>query len=156
MKWNSAKGVPRKAPNLVFMICKAALALFLCLFLISTAIYTVEFVSTNGGEPTEAELVSWCESSYLERSYADLFETLTLYDLYGERFALYWEAVRGYQAYTGYIQWDKAAALGIEGAREKAEAFLQSLQELSDAPAFSKNAAPLNELLETAKTTAIR
>ena len=51
---------------------------------------------------------------------------------------------------------DPAKNRQIHEFREKAEAFLQSLQELSDAPAFSKNAAPLNELLGAAKTTAIR
>lgn len=137
-----------KPASLPWMVCKALAAVLIGLFLIYTLLFTVGFVA-EGDDVSQAELINWCEDDYYNRDFAHLYGTLTLYDLYGsEDFALYWEAVEGCQAFEAYLQWQRAAEMGMEGAREKAEESYALLEDLATDPEFPQNARIFEEFLQ--------
>ena len=129
---------------------KAAGAALLLLILLITVISAVQLIA-EGDEPGEAELIGWCERDYYARDYARLYETLTLYDLYEERYAGYWEAVNAYREACAVEQWVRAAQLGIDGAAERAEENLASLRARAAAPQDERNGALLRAFAEQAK-----
>ncbi len=138
-------------PPKVRIVLKSIAAVLLCLFFIQLLLFTLESVSTNGGEVTKSELIGWCDQSYRERNYPELYEMLTLYDLYDADYDLYWEAVRAYTAYTDVVEWSRAASLGTEGAQKRAQESLATLQNLAAQPAFEQNTSLARQLLEAAQ-----
>lgn len=129
---------------------KAAGAALLLLILLITVISAVQLIA-EGDEPGEAELIGWCERDYYARDYARLYETLTLYDLYEERYAGYWEAVNAYREACAVEQWVRAAQLGIDGAAEQMEENLASLRARAAAPQDERNGALLRAFAEQAE-----
>ena len=129
---------------------KAAGAALLLLILLLTIISAVQLIA-EGDEPGEAELIGWCERDYYARDYARLYETLTLYDLYEERYAGYWEAVNAYREACAVEQWVRAAQLGIDGTAERAEENLASLRARAAAPQDERNGALLRAFVEQAE-----
>ena len=129
---------------------KAAGAALLLLILLLTVISAVQLIA-EGDEPGEAELIGWCERDYYARDYARLYETLTLYDLYEERYTGYWEAVNAYREACAVEQWARAAQLGIDGAAERAEENLASLRARAAAPQDERNGALLRAFVEQAE-----
>ncbi|MCI6966709.1 hypothetical protein MR810_06260 [bacterium] len=133
---------------------KAAGAALLLLILLITVISAVQLIA-EGDEPGEAELIGWCERDYYARDYARLYETLTLYDLYEERYAGYWEAVNAYREACAVEQWVRAAQLGIDGAAEQMEENLASLRARAAAPQDERNGALLRAFAEQAEELTI-
>lgn len=129
---------------------KAAGAALLLLILLLTVISAVQLIA-EGDEPGEAELIGWCEKDYYARDYARLYETLTLYNLYEERYTGYWEAVNAYREACAVEQWVRAAQLGIDGATERAEENLASLRARAAAPQDERNGALLRAFVEQAE-----
>lgn len=129
---------------------KVAGAALLLLILLLTVISAIELI-VEGDEPGEAELIGWCEKDYYARDYARLYETLTLYDLYEERYTGYWEAVNAYREACAVEQWVRAAQLGIDGAAERAEENLASLRARAAAPQDERNGALLRAFVEQAE-----
>ena len=129
---------------------KVAGAALLLLILLLTVISAMELI-VEGDEPGEAELIGWCEKDYYARDYARLYETLTLYDLYEERYTGYWEAVNAYREACAVEQWVRAAQLGIDGAAERAEENLASLRARAAAPQDERNGALLRAFVEQAE-----
>ena len=129
---------------------KAAGAALLLLILLLTVISAVQLIA-EGDEPGEAELIGWCERDYYARDYTRLYETLTLYDLYEERYAGYWEAVNAYREACAVEQWVRAAQLGIDGAAEQMEENLASLRARAAAPQDERNGALLRAFAEQAE-----
>ena len=129
---------------------KAAGAALLLLILLLTVISAVQLIA-EGDEPGEAELIGWCERDYYARDYARLYETLTLYNLYEERYTGYWEAVNAYREACAVEQWVRAAQLGIDGAAERAEENLASLRARAAAPQDERNGALLRAFVEQAE-----
>ena len=129
---------------------KAAGAALLLLILLLTVISAIELI-VEGDEPGEAELIGWFEKDYYARDYARLYETLTLYDLYEERYTGYWEAVNAYREACAVEQWVRAAQLGIDGAAERAEENLASLRARAAAPQDELNGALLRAFVEQAE-----
>ena len=115
----------------------ALIALVWLLMLLSSVILVI---SENGDNASKADLIRWCDGSYYDRDYAGLYDTLTLYDLYDEDFAHYWEAVDRYQAYAKYKQWTQA------GDESKAQRAKEQLQKLAVAPKFPQNSTLLKQL----------
>ena len=140
---NFVPGVPR-------LTVKIILALFLGFFLICLLMAAVLGVSLEN-DVSMADLVSWCEDDYYDRDYAALYDTLTLYDLYGEEFAPYWEIVQGSILQQEYIQWERAAQIGIDGAQEEAALRYTQLQTLAEQPVYPRNAKFLKELSAAAE-----
>lgn len=140
-----------KTPTMLTLLVKAAAVLVIGSFLITLVLFTVYTVSGVDENISQAELVSWCEDDYYSRDFQDLYETLTLYALYSEDYAVYWEVVEGYQACIQYIQWERAAQLGIENAEKEAEMHFTRLQELAEQPAFARNELFLKEFLTSAQ-----
>ena len=133
---------------------KAAGAALLLLILLLTVISARELI-VEGDEPGEAELIGWCEKDYYARDYARLYETLTLYDLYEERYTGYWEAVNAYREACAVEQWVRAAQLGIDGAAERVEENLTSLRARAAAPQDERNGALLRAFVEQAEELTI-
>ena len=129
---------------------KAAGAALLLLILLLTVISAIELI-VEGDEPGEAELIGWCEKDYYARDYARLYETLTLYNLYEERYSGYWEAVNAYREVCAVEQWVRAAQLGIDGAAERAEENLASLRARAAAPQDERNRTLLRAFVEQAE-----
>ena len=129
---------------------KAAGAALLLLILLLTVISAIELI-VEGDEPGEAELIGWCEKDYYARDYARLYETLTLYNLYEERYTGYWEAVNAYREACAVEQWVRAAQLGIDGAAERVEENLASLRTRAAAPQDERNGALLRAFVEQAE-----
>lgn len=86
-----------------------------------------------------AEHIRYCDRSYYDRDFADLKETLTLYELNDDEFDVYWEAVNGYETYIDYIQWTAAAAAGMQGAEEHAQQSYAAVRENAENCQFSQN-----------------
>ena len=124
----------------------AGIILFFC-FTGFAALMTYGFDATG-----KAELINWCEETYIARRYDELREQLELHNLYDEDFALYWEAVEGYELRCLCIQWSMAAEQGIVGAEKAAGQCLSQLKTMAENPQFSRNARLLEGFLEDALT----
>ncbi len=111
---------------------------------------TFQIAAEGENKISDADGINWCEEYYHERDYAQLYDFLTLYDLYEDCYDVYWEAVNGYEAFIQYDQWHKAAQLGIDGAEQEAQSHYKALEDLARNPEFSQNSRILNGFLERA------
>lgn len=105
-----------KAPSKGFLVVKIIGILAAGFLILSLLAYFLIAASGGFGDPEDVEMVSWCEDDYVNRDYARLYDTLTLFDLYGDRYDLYWEAVEGYGLYIDVVQWSRAAQVEEAGA----------------------------------------
>jgi len=135
---------PLKAPSKARLIVKLSAAILAALLLLVLVFSLVSSLAEGGDATSDADYVNWCERDYRARDYARLFETLTLYDLYDQRYDLYWEATEGHETLLLHRQWCAAAAAGEAGAQQKAEALLGELKEKCEHPRHAENASLLN------------
>ncbi|MBR5502823.1 MAG: hypothetical protein IKV55_07300 [Oscillospiraceae bacterium] len=142
----------KSAVSLLLIVLKALLAAVGALFLLSVAIYTVTTVATNDGAVTEAESISWCEEEYLERNFAALYDQLDLFELYGESYAVYWEAVDAYRMLALAKQHAAGMEAGLPESAVLYEAALQQLQAMAKDVQHERNAALLAEFFAEAES----
>lgn len=122
----------------VSLIVKTAAAIFLVL--ITTALLYGSFKSfTVDDGISMTDSISYCDRSYYAKDYADLYDTLTIFDLYSEDFGKYWEVVDAYSVYTAALEWRTAAENGREGADEKMAQALEKLSEMESNVKFPSN-----------------
>ncbi len=140
----------KQTPGVAALVLKALAVLLAGVLLVEMLIFTVASVSGVDGDVTDAELISWCEEDYYARDFAGLYDTLTLFDLYGEGFDLYREVTGGYIILQEYEQWLRAAEQGMDGAPEKAASALARLEALANAPDHGRNASLLQGFLAKA------
>ena len=96
-----------------------------------------------------ADQLRWLDRNYYDGNYAQLYETLTLYELYDESvYGQYWEAVNASQDYEDYLLWTAAAERGFEGATEKAEAFREEILQNAENCRYSFNQTVLDDFEE--------
>ena len=55
-----------------------------------------------------ADHVNVCDNCYYNGEYGVLYDTLCLYDMYGEKYNQYWEIVNGYIDYEDYLMYHNA------------------------------------------------
>lgn len=136
-----------KTPSVAKLALKAVAAAVLAFFLIMLLLVTIESVGSGMYGATDADLVSWCEDDYYARNYENLYETLTLFDLYDtETYGVYWEAVEGYDLLIDYETWSNADDTA------RADASLAALEALAEHPTYERNKPLLEGLLaETEK-----
>ena len=134
----------------VKLAVKGIIGIFAALMLIVMLVTTLGAVADNDYSVDDVDLINWCDGDYYDRDFASLHETLTLYDLYSEDYALYWEAVNGYDALVRCRQWVKAEEQGISGAGEHVQEALNTLKGLAASPQFPRNAGLLAGMYEQA------
>lgn len=141
----------RKNPKKrVVFIIKCLVAGVLAFFIAAVSISMISLVAEGDGL-SDAELTNWCERSYYEKDYAELYETIALFDLYGDRFAVYREVADAYMIYTEYIQWSRAAENGSQDANERALQKLSELERCVEECEFERNLKILDEFLQKAQ-----
>ena len=133
----------RPAVSLLLIVLKSLLAALGALFLFSLAVYTVNTVATNDFGVTEAESISWCEETYLERDFAALYDELELFELYGENYAVYWESVEAYRLLALAKQHAEGVQAGLPASAAQYDAVLAELSAMAAAPQSERNSALL-------------
>jgi hypothetical protein len=96
-------------------------------------------VFSNDHEPDLADKISYCDRSYYDRDFSELYSTLTAFDLYTGEFDKYWEAVDAYRAYTQVLEWRVALENGYDGADTKLKQAQKELSELEKTVKFPEN-----------------
>ena len=105
-------------------------------------------VSEGTWEKDTGRMVSFCDQYYYDRNYAELRNELELFDLYGEEFGKYWEAVQGYQTYLNVIQWSRAEKMDLPGSQGQTEAWREKLEALAEQPEYGENQAIFQSLVD--------
>lgn len=139
-----------QVPSVCTLIVKSVAVLIIGYFLVGGLWFTVVSVSESESELSKTDGLNWCEEDYRKRNFADLYDTLTLYNLYDECYDVYWEAVNGYDVFVEYEQWKQAAGLGVDGAEQEAQSRYETLEKMAQNPEFSQNAKILNGFLDQA------
>lgn len=94
-----------------------------------------------------------CEDYHRSGDYAGLCEYLNQYNLGGEKFEIYHEAVEGAVLKSEYLQWSAAAEQGMDGAAQKAEDILTQLQMMSEQAKYPENREIFTEFLQELQNT---
>lgn len=80
--------------SMIKLVAKSVLLFFLVIFNMSSVSLLWEtYTEDVAWESDEARRISRCETYLREKEYGILWEYLELYDLYGERYEGYWDAV---------------------------------------------------------------
>jgi hypothetical protein len=96
---------------------------------------------------SEAYEESRCSEYYARGNYGALCEYLNRFDLVGDDYEKYSEAVEGAILKSEYLQWSEAAEQGMDGAAQKAEEILTQLQVLSEQAKYPENREIFKEFL---------
>lgn len=132
-----------KKPTWGKLILKLAGILFLGMFFVSGLLVLLENVAEGKWEDDTARMIQICDRYYYERDFAGLRDELELYDLYSEAFDPYWEVVDGYNDYLAWIQWSKAAEMGLPDGEKNAAAYERKVYENLQNVKFDSNVSIL-------------
>ena len=137
-------------PSTGKLVGKSLLLAVLVLFAwLSVLVAYYQIRDTVESKTDSAEMMRRLDYNYYKPSYADLYDTMTIYDLYDrEVYGQYWEVVDASQDYYDYILWSRAAARGYEGAEEKAEAFREEVLLGAENCRYPLNQTILDEFAE--------
>lgn len=125
-----------KQPS-VLRIGLRIIAIFLAGFFLYGMCYGVFMLADDDyDDVSEKDLIRWCDDDYYARDYDRLYETLSLYDLSGERYDKYWDLVNSYICYENYLMWEKAEAAGINNATEHMEEYYDLLNQSAETCAY--------------------
>ncbi len=130
------------------LVLRIALCLVLALILWGVLAMFLDQVSEGTWEKDTGRMVSICDRYYYDRNYAELRDELELFDLYGEEFGKYWEAVQGYQTYLNVIQWSRAEKMDLPEAQGQTEAWREKLEALAEQPEYGENQAIFQSLVD--------
>lgn len=86
-------------------ILKLLVSVLALLFLIQLALLLPEEVKDKVKYSGDEYYISRCEAEYTDREFDKLYDLLTLYDLRGENYEIYWEIVNGYADYIQYMNY---------------------------------------------------
>ncbi|MEI2994484.1 MAG: hypothetical protein V8T24_06355 [Roseburia hominis] len=86
-------------PMLAVKVAGCVIALF---FVFSVLWALIVTAVDEGKYSGDAYHLDWCEREYIDRGYHELYDTLDLYRLTSDKYALYWEMVNGYRDHTLY------------------------------------------------------
>lgn len=101
------------------LIVKCVVLFFLAIFIMSSiSLLWESYVEDVAWESDEARRISSCETYLREKEYGELWDYMELYELEGERYEVYWNAVNHRLDEIQHEQWKRAAELGMEGADE--------------------------------------
>lgn len=138
-----------KPVNRGWLIAKIALSAIALLTLISLVAATFGMLAEAEEDQNTLTYLDYCDGDYYDRDFPRLYETLTLYGLYSEEYALYWEAVNGYRDFAKWELWSRAAAAdGTEQSKEMADTYAEKVRENARSYDFAKNAKLLEGFLE--------
>lgn len=140
----------RRAPSVVGLIIRGVAAFILVIYAITFCSSLVADVKLEYEQIPKSERIDQCQWRYQNQEFGELYDLLSENGLNDPDFDVYWEAVEGVRALADYRQWHGAAASGVEGAGEKAEHYLQVLQEYADHPVSPRNTHLLRRLLDEA------
>ena len=130
------------------LILRIALCLALALILWGVLTMFLDQASEGTWEKDTGRMVSICDSYYYDRDYAALRDELELFELYGEEFGKYWEAVRGYQAYLNGLQWSRAEEMDLPRSQGQARVWREQLEVLAAQPEYGENQSIFRNLVE--------
>lgn len=105
----------RKRNTLIGYIGKCVLVPFLLwyIFLMLSFIWET-YIEDTLWEGDEARKISCCKEYYIEEEYAELWNYMELYDLHGERYDVYWDAIEQRMEEIQALQEEKWDALNSE------------------------------------------
>ena len=135
--------------RIAFKFLLAAIVLF---FLAATLLLIIENGVDNIRDEDPATYIRWCDRDYYDRDWAKLADTLTLFELYGDEYAMYWEAVKGYSDLVQYEQWRAAQEQSLPHAESMAAQFAERLRENAENAAFPQNKEILNGFASAAES----
>ena len=92
----------RKMPTAAKLVIKTVIAVAMGLFFLFMAVGTVATVAEEYLEYRDdtAAMINACNRSYYEKDYAELLDSLILWELYQDEFDKYWEVCGAYQELT--------------------------------------------------------
>lgn len=94
--------------NMSTLAVKAAGCVIALFFVFSILWALIDAAVDEGKYSGDAYHLDWCEREYIDRGYHELYDTLDLYRLTSEKYALYWEMVNGYRDHTLYSAYQAA------------------------------------------------
>ena len=141
-----------KTPSLPKILLKCVAVFFAVMMLWGIGIFLVDSIVEYNDEKNVADKIRACDSYYYEKDFGDLRDYLILYDLYDTPYALYWEAVDGYNDYQLYLQWTRAAERGLADSSAMAALYKEKVEENYRNCAFENNRSQLASYLNTEKT----
>ena len=130
------------------LILRIVACLVLALLLWGVLSMFLDQVSEGTWEKDTGRMVSICDRYYYDRDYAGLRDELELFDLYGEEFGKYWEAVQGYQEYLNVIQWSRAEEMDLPQSQGQTEIWRKKLEDLARQPEYGENKSIFQGLVE--------
>ena len=103
------------------LVVKTIMALLLLFILIYSAVAVVIYnLEDYSYDNDESNRITACDRYYYEGDCGELRDYLTLYELRGETYDVYWEYVNGYDDYCHFLMWNKDGNIEkIEFYREK-------------------------------------
>ena len=133
--------------GVVGLIWRCVLAVVLAVMILSVGFFCVFFGFMWHDAESETYEESRCAEYYASGSFDDLCEYLNRFDLVGDDYEKYNEAVEGAILRSEYLQWSAAAEQGMDGAAQKAEEILTQLQVLSEQAKYPENREIFKEFL---------
>lgn len=100
--------------NMSTLAVKAAGCVIALFFVFSILWALIDTAVDEGKYSGDAYHLDWCEREYIDRGYHELYDTLDLYRLTGDKYALYWEMVNGYRDHTLYGAYRALGETGID------------------------------------------
>ena len=112
--------------------------LFLFIFIYCAYFIFINYLEDYSWDHNETNRIYGCDSYYYDHDYGNLRDYLTLYNLYDDTYAIYWESVNGFDDYEKYLMWNKTDNI------DKKNEYKQKVIDNADQCEFSKNQKQLN------------
>ena len=101
----------------------------IALFVVFSVLWALIDTAVDEGKYSgDAYHLDWCEREYIDREYNELYDTLDLYRLTSDKYALYWEMVNGYKDHTLYSAYRALDETGIDKVSYKTEDGMVTLE----------------------------
>ena len=94
--------------NMGVFLVKLVIVILFLLLLISSISILIEERKSEMEFHNDFEYISWCDRLYYNRDFSGLLGELRLYELQGETYDIYWEAVNAYQDYLKWHSWHQS------------------------------------------------
>ncbi len=139
--------------NRKFFIIKLIVAVFFLLSLVQMITEGVEEAAWDARYHSAESMIRQCDEEYYDRDFYGLLWYLKLYDLYGEDYDIYWEAVNAYNDYVRWHAWKGTLESGEipESVQKEAEA-RQKVEDNARNCEFTKNQKILDGFVEAMQT----
>lgn len=140
-----------KNPSVIKMILKTIFVLGMAIGWLFTAVSLVWMVFEEATDYYDSDVyrMNRCDEYYYEKDYAEMLDYMNLYQMYDEKYDVYWEVVDAYVDLQEYLKWQKVSETDIADARKMEKQYYDKVMAAAGNCHFPQNQKYLDDFVES-------